>query len=108
MDVGKSRGRPPAFAISHDFRSNCRTRTPDKPMTSRKQTLLILILFSSFVWLLISVLGPLATKGWMGPVPARNLEDGFNAGALFYTEVNLEELRSPDTATPDHPLRNTR
>jgi hypothetical protein len=77
-------------------------------MASRKQTLLTLLLFPSFVWLLISVLEPLATKGWMGPVPARNLEDGFNAGALFYTEVNMEELRSPDTATADHLLRNTR
>ena len=46
-------------------------------MTSRTRTLLTLILFPIFVCLLITVLEPVATQGWLGPVPARNLEEGF-------------------------------
>ena len=75
-------------------------------MTSRTRTLLTLILFPIFVCLLITVLEPVATQGWLGPVPARNLEEGFNAGALFYTEVNLEELRAREAANPGHLLRD--
>ncbi len=77
-------------------------------MTSRKRTVLVIILFPIFVCLLITVLEPVATKGWLGPVPARNLEDGFDAGALFYTEVNLEELRRPEAANAGHLSRDMR
>ncbi len=75
-------------------------------MASRIQTLLAIILFPSFVWLLITVLEPVATKEWLGPVPARNLEHGFDAGALFYTEVNLEELRAREAANAGRLLRD--
>ena len=51
-----------------------------------------MLLFPSFVWFLISVLEPIATHGWLGPVPTRNLREGFDASALFYTEVDLEDL----------------
>ena len=75
-------------------------------MTSRQRTLLALILFPIFICLLITVLRPVAMQGWLGPVPARNLEDGFNAGALFYTEVNLEEHRTREAANPGHLSRD--
>ena len=77
-------------------------------MASGKQTLLAILLFPTFLWLLISVLEPLAAHGWLGPVPARNLEDRFNAGALFYTEVNMEELRAPESASANDLLKDAR
>ena len=77
-------------------------------MTTRTRKLLAALLFPGFVWLLITVLEPLATSGWLGPVLARNLEGGFNAGALFYTEVNLEEIRTPVTQDSAHPSLEAR
>ena len=78
-----------------------------KRMTSRTRKLLAALLFPCLVWLLISVLEPLAATGWLGPVPSRNLDDGFDAGALFYTEVDVEELLRADAEDREHPLRDT-
>ena len=77
-------------------------------MVSGKQCLLAILLFPTFLWLLISVLEPVAALGWLGPVPARNLEDRFDAGALFYTEVNMEELRAPEAARAGDFLKDKR
>ena len=77
-------------------------------MLSGKQALLTVLLFPTFLWLLISVLEPVAAHGWLGPVPARNLEDRFDAGALFYTEVNMEELRAPEASSAGDLLKDTR
>jgi len=76
-------------------------------MTSRTRKLLATLLFPGFVWLLITVLEPLAANRWLGPVPARNLEDGFDAGALFYTDINLEELLTPAVEDAGRGLRET-
>ncbi len=76
-------------------------------MTSGTRKLLAALLFPCLVWLLISVLEPMATKGWLGPVLARNLEDGFDAGALFYTEVDVEELLNAETRDGERPSGNT-
>ncbi len=78
-----------------------------KPMKALRRKLLAVLLFPCFVWLLISVLEPIATKGWLGPVPARNLEEGFDAGALFYTEVDVEELLRVDAQDEEHRSRKT-
>ena len=72
-------------------------------MKVQMQKLLAATLFVGFVWLLIIVLEPVATKGWLGPVPAANLARQIDAGALFYTEVNVDELMT--TAGPGDPLR---
>lgn len=76
-------------------------------MKALRRKLLAVLLFPCFVWLLISVLEPIATKGWLGPVPARNLEEGFDAGALFYTEVDVEELLRVDAQDEEHRSRKT-
>lgn len=64
--------------------------------------LLAAALFVGFVWLLIIVLEPVATKGWLGPVLTENLARQIDAGALFYTEVNVDKLMT--TAVPGEPL----
>jgi len=51
-------------------------------MTNRKRKLLTVILFPALLWLLIALLKPLATEGWLGPVLAHNLEDRLDAGSL--------------------------
>ena len=94
----------PAVAIHPDFGSNCQTLRParPRPTTTLKRKLLAVLLFPGFVWFLIAVLEPIATNGWLGPVPTRNLKDGFNASALFYTEIDLEDLgTSAGTAVAD-------
>jgi hypothetical protein len=61
-------------------------------MGVRTQRAIVSFAFVCFVWLLITALEPLAKSQWLGPVPGENLRRGFDAGALFYTEVNLADL----------------
>ena len=56
------------------------------------------LLFVGFVWLLTVLLAPVATSGWVGPVPARNLESGLDAGGLFYTDVERGGWKRTRTA----------
>ena len=51
-------------------------------MTNRERWLLTVILFPALLCLLIALLKPLATGGWLGPVLAQNLENRLDAGSL--------------------------
>ena len=62
------------------------------------------LLLGAVLWVLIGILEIAATRQWVGPVFESNLEKGLDAGALFYTEVDIVP-RKPSDAAPGGPYR---
>jgi hypothetical protein len=60
------------------------------------QNIAAAVLFLASLGVFAIALEGIAVSGWLGPVVRENLEAGFDAGALFYTEIDVEGLTTSE------------